>query len=104
MATVNAASEYNSGFITPQPIFLQITTSANVALSGAEEMKIGALVYSYSGTSELNYPVMLWGRHAPASVAAQTYKLRFRINNANATGTLRNNVTTGQLYAFEVAE
>lgn len=76
---------------------LQITTSANVAVSGAESAYFG-----FAGGTSIDTMAVLFGYASPATTSAVTYKLRYRV----VQGTdfyIRNQITTGQLYAIEVA-
>jgi hypothetical protein len=74
----------------------QITTSANVAVSGAESVQAG----DQTSTS-FNVVLTSIGMHSPGSISAQTYKVRFQTNTGTAT--LLNANNTGSLTAIEVA-
>ena len=80
----------------------QLTTDADVALSGAEGSAFGA-----TGAADLAITrysqVTLFGYHEPGSTSAQTYKARFVIDHTNCTARFRNASNTGQMYAIEVA-
>ena len=80
----------------------QITTSGNVALSGAEFQLVGTQSYTQS-SGFLFQPVTMIGFVSPASVAAQTYKLRFKAEDANVTAYVASGDTTTQLYAIELS-
>jgi hypothetical protein len=80
----------------------QITTSGNTALSGAELQIVGTQSYTQSN-GFLFQPVTMIGFISPASVAAQTYKLRFRAEDANVTAYVAGGDTTTQLYAIELS-
>jgi hypothetical protein len=75
---------------------LSITDSSNVALSGTE---FG--VAASSGGGLISTSVFLVGYSTPATVSSVTYKGRFNTNVG--TGTLQNDLQTGQLYAIEVS-
>lgn len=92
--TSDGASEYG---------YLQITDSSNAALSGAEAMEIGLGNISGVNTRQIFTSYTIIGRSAPNTTSAVTYKLRFRSESAGTTFRLRNDATTGQMYAFEVA-
>ena len=74
----------------------QLTDSSNAALSGAESTYLGG------GTNPLTLGFLL-GVDAPNTTSSVTYKLRFRTLNATWTARLRNEESTGQLFAIEVA-
>jgi hypothetical protein len=80
----------------------QITTSGNTALSGAELQIVGTVNYTQSG-GYIFQPVTMIGFISPASVAAQTYKLRFRAEDANVTAYVASGDSTTQLFAIELA-
>jgi hypothetical protein len=83
--------------------YLSITDSSNNALSGAEAMEIGLANLSGTSTMQLFTSYSIIGRSTPATTSAVTYKLRFRSEGAATTVRLRNNATTGQMYAIEVS-
>jgi len=74
-------------------ISLQITTSADVALSGAESAEFRVL----SEPAETLMTII--GYEVSGSTAVRTYKGRFKSSN---TSTINNALNTGQLYAIEV--
>lgn len=80
-------------------VLIQITDSANTALSGAQSMGFGRSA-SPSGLFSMN--INTWGWVAAASTATRTYKLRFRVP-ASGLGYVSNNDSTGQIFAIEVA-
>ena len=80
----------------------QITTSANAALSGAESQIIGSLNYTQNNGYFFS-PVTMIGFASPASIAAQTYKLRFKASDANVTAYAAGTDTTSQIYAIELS-
>lgn len=81
---------------------VQLTTSADVALSGAEGSPLGAT--GATDTSITRYANMVViGYHEPGSTSEQTYKAKFVADQANVTARLRNGSMTGQMYAIEVA-
>ena len=80
----------------------QITDSSDVAISGAEDTRVGA-----SFGAENDYTIWLSSTisayDSPASVAEQTYKVRFRADVSTGSARYRNADTTAQLFAIEVA-
>ena len=76
--------------------FFQLTTSANAAISGAEEGTIGGGVIALIESS-----LTLIGYETPGTTSAVTYKLRFR--STGETVRCQNNSQIGQIYAIEVA-
>ena len=83
---------------------MQMTTSGNVALSGAETSRFG-LVRGTTNASGVFWfsPFQLFGYIEPASVSAQTYKMRFKSGSASTGAVISNDQTTGQMYAIEVS-
>jgi hypothetical protein len=77
-------------------IAFQITTSANTALSGAENL------FSYTSSNGSLMLSNMIGYSAPATTSAVTYKLRFR-GTSGVEARSRNDLTTGQLIATEVS-
>jgi len=75
----------------------QITTSDNVAVSGAEDQTGG-----FSSSANKDFPFVLMGYASPATTSAVTYKVRFKIASGTV-GIMRNASITGQLFAIEVA-
>jgi len=81
--------------------YLQISDSSNNAIAGAQESQI----YGGGGgnTSFAIYsPVTLIAYSTPATTSAVTYKARFK-SVSGSTVVLRNNLSTGSLYAIEVS-
>lgn len=77
----------------------QWTTSANAAIAGAE----GMLTFSDNDLQGFRYmPVTISAYHSPATTSATTYKLRFRVTNANNTAYVNGPDATTTLYAFEI--
>jgi phage terminase large subunit-like protein len=76
-------------------IELQITDSSNNAISGVE----AGLFQTSSGFGQCSLTLIAYA--TPATTAATTFKLRFRVNTG--TGFLQNASQTGQLYAIEVS-
>ena len=74
----------------------QITTSANVAISGAQKMGHGTLA------SNTRAPYNIIAYDSPATISSVTYKLRF-LKGAGSICLIENNESTGQMYAIEVA-
>jgi hypothetical protein len=80
--------------------YWQITDSSNVAVSGSQSIEWGIV----TGTTYTMYGHI----HARAyvttgSTSAVTYKLRFSVNAASVTAFTRNDASTGQMFAMEVA-
>jgi len=72
-----------------------ITDSSNVALSGAEDMRI----YAQTSGEYRDTPTLI-GYSAPATTSAVTYKGRFK--TSAGTANIENTEITGQMYALEV--
>jgi hypothetical protein len=81
----------------------QLADSSNNSLSGSESMQHGLSRYTLTGSSSLSAAVTVWGYVTPATTSSVTYKLRFRTIEATNTAELRNDQSTGQMYAIEVA-
>jgi hypothetical protein len=81
----------------------QITDNSNNAISGAQEMGLGAYTISAGVSFGFANNLSLVGRHLPNTTSAVTYKLRFRSTNAATTIQLTNATCTGYLYAIEVS-
>jgi hypothetical protein len=77
-------------------IIEQITDNSNNALSGAEGSN------HFSG-SRLISATCLIGRSTPATTSPVTYKGRFRAGVSGDAVNIRNDMSTGQLYAIEVS-
>jgi hypothetical protein len=77
---------------------VQITDSANNAISGAESMELGG--YTFSAAAGKMYITAI-GYSTPATTSAVTYKLRFK--TPSGTVYLNNQESTGQVYAIEVS-
>ena len=73
----------------------QITDSSNNTVSGAQDMQSGV------GTTGFIHPLAIVAYATPATTAATTYKVRFKVSAG--TGTISNAVSTGQMYAIEVS-
>lgn len=78
-----------------QYLILQITDSANTALSGAQSAPYGG------NNTQMEAPLQLFAWVAAVNTSSRTYKIRFRVNAG--TGSLNNTNSTGQLFAIEVA-
>jgi hypothetical protein len=76
---------------------MQITDNSNNSIAGAQSAFFG--VNALTGTFSF---ASLFGWSTPATTSAITYKGRFRSSGGD-TVLLRNNDTTGQLFAIEVA-
>jgi hypothetical protein len=83
---------------------LQITDASNNAISGAEGATfLGTANITGSGSRELRLPFTLIGYSTPATTNATTYKFRFRIGSSGTTLSIRNDGSTGQIFAIEVS-
>lgn len=82
-----------------------IADSSNNAVSGAARLDVGNVGLPVTtGTILQHVPISIAGFSTPATTSPVTYKLRFRVQDAGTTLAMRNDVTTGQLFAFEVSE
>lgn len=82
---------------------IQITTSGNTPLSGAEDNRYGWSNFTLAGgNTDIYVPISILGYHAPGSTAAATYKARFCSGISTTTTFLDNATTTGQIIAVEV--
>ena len=91
-----SANKDNSGGTTERGNF-QITDSSNVAISGAENHKIGD-----AGADNTHQTFTIIGYDSPATTSATTYKGRFH-STAGGTSTRLNDAATGQLFALEIS-
>jgi hypothetical protein len=92
-----------SGYIQA---YYSITTSGNTAISGAELITNGIRDFSYVATGTTVYhamPKTLIAYASPASISAQTYKLRHRVVLATNVSTINNDNAIGQMFAIEVS-
>jgi len=89
---------YSAFVEAPSNVFIdaQITNASNTALSGAENGRFKA-----NAGGVLQVMATLIGYDSPATLAATTYKTRFKVQSG--TGYLQNSINTGQLYAIEVS-
>jgi hypothetical protein len=76
---------------------VQWTDSSNNTISGAQDTVLGA----EGSTSNFNVPAIFMAYDTPATTNATTYKLRFRA--IAGTTEIRNNVSTGQMFALEIS-
>ena len=76
--------------------YLQLTDSSNTGLSGAEDIQIGnnAAIRAWQYITLIAYAT-------PATISPVTYKMRFKVGNADSIY-LSNDNCTGQMYAIEV--
>jgi hypothetical protein len=81
----------------------QITDASNNAISGANEVILGTVDYTTTGTPSLDTAFLMTAWATPATLSATTYKLRFNVSNAAGTGFVRGNVSTSQMFALEVS-
>lgn len=80
----------------------RITTSANVALSGAEAVEMG----NRNGPTsfESRATMLIMGYVAATDTTSRTYKLQFQSQYTSSTTVrVKNADSTGQMYAIEVA-
>jgi len=83
--------------------YAQITDSSNVAISGAQSAQLGLRnIQGVTSTRFIYAPINVVGYHSPGSTSAITYKARFAAAAA-VTLVFDNAITTGQLFAIEVA-
>jgi hypothetical protein len=78
---------------------VQITDSSNNAISGAESFLIG----SYNVNLDIQLPFVLIAWATPATTSPVTYKLRFAREGSVSSFQINNNISTGQMFAIEVA-
>ena len=83
--------------------FFTISDSSNSGLSGAQVVGFGVDDITGTGTRIFEAPIFLIGQATPATTSAVTYKGRFSSVNSGVTTIARNNVSTLQMYAIEVA-
>ena len=92
-----------SGYIQA---YYSITTSGDTAISGAESITNGIRDFSYATTGTTVYhamPKTLIAYASPASISAQTYKLRHRVVLATNVSRIENDNAIGQMFAIEVS-
>jgi hypothetical protein len=82
---------------------LNMADASNNTLAGSGGVFFGINGFSGSGTREFYSPFQLIGYVTPATTSAVTYKMRFRTASANATISIVNATTMGQMYAIEVS-
>jgi hypothetical protein len=95
-----SGSAYSGIGSSANQVTIQITTSANASLSGAENVEFYAAA-SDSSQVEIRSGFDVQAFVSAASTDARTYKGRFRATNGTAT--LANNVRTGRMFVIEVA-
>jgi len=88
---------------TTMTAVVQMTDSANTAVSGAEAVGLGTVNLSRTNTGVYQTSLFLMGYATPGSTAAKTYKLRWKVEDSNAAALLYNQITTGQMFAIEIA-
>jgi hypothetical protein len=88
---------------TPESSVLRLTDSSNVALSGAQEISLGQNTTAAAVINRIDMAFNLIGYVLPGVTTAVTYKMQFRSLAGTQTTTIRNAVTTGQMYAIEVS-
>jgi hypothetical protein len=77
------------------------TTRTEVRLTDSSDNVVSGADRGYASTTEAT-TLTLFGYSTPATTSAVTYKTRFRAIGGG-TAELYNDVTTGQMYAIEVA-
>jgi hypothetical protein len=81
----------------------KLTDSSNNGISGAENIEFG-FINSTSGIAYLKYGFLsLRAYVTTGSTSAVTYKLRFSAVASNVTTSVRNDASTGQMFATEVS-
>jgi hypothetical protein len=89
---------------TDQTGNIRLTDSSDNAISGVQSMEFGAASISYSAPGYLfAHPFVLIGYVTPATTSPVTYKMRFLTGAATNTVAVRNDLSTGQMYAIEVS-
>jgi len=82
--------------------YWQLTDGSNVALQGAEGMRVGSSqTLRVNPTFQIHSPVTLIGLAEPATTSPVTYKARFR--RGNDTAGILGATNTSKIYAIEVA-
>jgi hypothetical protein len=83
--------------------FFQITDSSNVAVSGSQNIEWG-FINATSGIAYTMYGhINARAYVTTGSTSPVTYKLRFSVNAGSVTAIVRNDLSTGQIFATEVA-
>jgi hypothetical protein len=83
---------------------LAITDSSNNAISGAQGPVFGLDSITGTGTRIFGAQASIFAWATPATTSLVTYKLRFRsLFTANNTTSVRNDQSTGQIFAIEVS-
>ena len=82
---------------------MQITDPSNTTISGAHQVHFGLRNITGTGAREIRVPLNMVAYDSPASVSAQTYKLRWYVPISSTTIVLRNDLQTGQMFAIEVS-
>jgi len=89
-------ASFRPSLIAGRLLEASITDSSNVALSGAENVRI----YAQTSGEYRDTPTLI-GYSAPATTSAVTYKGRFKTTAGAAV--VQNDEITGQMYALEVS-
>jgi hypothetical protein len=90
LVSVNIAAVSSTNFAA-----YRITDASNNPISGAEE--------SFLGPAFKQNPGFFSAFASPATTSPVTYKFRFRVDNSATTAQVRNEQSTGQIFAIEVA-
>ena len=90
-------ASFRPSLIQGRSVHASITDSSNVALSGAEDVRMYAQV-----SGEYRALATIIGYSAPATTSATTYKGRF-YTNPTGTVSVKNDETTGQMIALEIS-
>jgi hypothetical protein len=90
-------ASFRPSLIQGRSVHASITDSSNVALSGAEDVRMYAQV-----SGEYGALATIIGYSAPATTSATTYKGRF-YTNPTGTVSVKNDETTGQMIALEIS-
>lgn len=82
---------------------LRITDSSNNAVSGAQDHIAGLVNITGTANRAITWPFICIAYASPATTSAVTYKLRFATDDAATTFAVRNDSSTGQMFALEVS-
>jgi hypothetical protein len=80
-----------------------ITDNSNVGISGAQDTRVGTYYFTAGGLLISAHQATVVAYASPGTTAATTYKARFKALVGTTTASLNNSLSTGQLFAIEVA-
>jgi len=83
--------------------FFAIADSSNNLISGAQDIRLGSVNITGTGTREFFASPFIVAYATPATTSAVTYKTRFRSNVSSTTTYIGGSGTTSQMYAIEVS-